>query len=182
MWHNMKSTGTLSCFSWRAHTAYKSIALSCLRSAWWLLNYHSDLTTLHILCSQTPSRWIHPIAYHLLLIHVAALLRNMENMNFKKAQKQYEKNYDNHGRFEPRFAAGDHVFIKRPTPIAHTADRMAHGGYSKLLPHHRGPYWIITVGPEYAKIDQDGALDTVSIYRSIRAAEEERPKMKHTSD
>lgn len=54
---------------------------------------------------------------------------------------------------------------------------MACEGYFKLLPPPKGKYRIISVGPEYAEIDQKGMLHTVSIERLTGAAKEQRPNV-----
>lgn len=59
---------------------------------------------------------------------------------------------------------------------------MAYEVYSRLQPRRTGPYRVISAGPEYAKFDQDGTRNNLSIKQLTRVAEEERTKMEITSD
>lgn len=68
------------------------------------------------------------------------------------------------------------------TLTASAADWMAYEGHFKPLTCRTGPYWAISTGAEYAKIDQKGIWNTVSINRLARVAEESRLNVRVTSD
>lgn len=75
-----------------------------------------------------------PLAHRLHLIHRVALLRNIDDMNTKKTQARYKKDYDRHVHFEPSFAVNHYLFLENHPLMASDVDRMAFKGYSKLLP------------------------------------------------
>lgn len=61
--------------------------------------------------------------------------------------------------------------------MASIADRRAFAGYSKLLPRGTGPYWVMSVGPEHAKIDQDSIRHNVLINRLAKVAKKGMSKV-----
>lgn len=67
----------------------------------------------------------------------------MADMNTKKPQARYKKDYEKHVRFKPCFAASDYAFVKRPKLMASAANRIACEGLIKLLMRHTGPYRAI---------------------------------------
>lgn len=85
--------------------------------------------------------------------------------NDKKAQKRYKKDHNMHIQFEPRFAAGDYVFVGHLPANGIYCRLKVYKGDSKLLSHYMGPYQAIRTGPEYAKIYQYVIPNTVSINR-----------------
>lgn len=67
-----------------------------------------------------------PPSYRLYLINLAASLRKMADKDSKNAQARLKKDYDKHVLFEPRVAAGDHVFSERPPLMEFPTDRRAY--------------------------------------------------------
>lgn len=59
---------------------------------------------------------------------------------------------------------------------------IAYEGYSKLLSRQTGTYRVISVDPEYTKIDHNGIQNTVSINRLVKVAKEARSNVDSTSD
>lgn len=106
----------------------------------------------------------------------------MTDSNSKKAQAQNKKVYEKHVGFESRFAAGDYVFVEHPPLEASVADRIAYERYSKLLPHRTRSYRAIRVGPQHAKIDQNGMWNTIWTNPLTKVVKEERPNVEITSD
>lgn len=86
----------------------------------------------------------------------------MANENFKKSQAWGKKDNDRHVRYKLQIAAGDHFFIEHPPLLESAADRMAYRWYSRLAARHTEPHRIISVGPEYDRIDKKGIESTVS--------------------
>lgn len=85
------------------------------------------------------------LAYRLPLIYRAALIRKIADSNCKKAQALYEKDYEDHVGFEPRFAAHA-TFLSNVAPLMASAeDHMTFERYYELLPCHTGPNWAISV-------------------------------------
>lgn len=75
--------------------------------------------------------------------------------------------------FEPRFAAGDHVFVERSPQIATAVDRMSYEGYSKHLLCRTERYLISSMEPEYAEVGQNDIENTVLITRLNGVVREE---------
>lgn len=96
-----------------------------------------------------------PLAHRLHLIHRTALLRKMVNSYSNNAQGPYKNQYDEHVRFEQRFAKSHYVLIESPPLLASVADCIGDKGHSKLLPRRRPPYPVISGGHRYAKINQN---------------------------
>lgn len=106
----------------------------------------------------------------------------MKHENFRRVQARCKKNKDEHIRFEERFAARVYEFAERLPLIKSAADRMAYEGYLKPLPGFKGPLLVISIGPEYGKVDQDGTWNAILINRHSRVDKEEEPKMEAKSD
>lgn len=87
-----------------------------------------------------------PLAYRLILIHRAALLKKTGNTNFKKAQACYKNDYYTHIRFPRRFAEGNYVFVEGPLLLGPPEDHVAYERYSKLLLRRTESYQVISVG------------------------------------
>lgn len=70
---------------------------------------------------------------------------------------------------------GDNVFLERP-PLAKTAaERLASENYSVVLQRRLEPYRIISIGPEFLKIDQAEITTKVSIKRVTRTTTKAEP-------
>lgn len=117
-----------------------------------------------------------PLTDILRLIHRAPLSENTMDMNTKEAQSRYKKDYDKHGGSESRSAAGGYVFVERLPLKTSAADCTACEGYSSSPPRCKEPYQVISVGPGYSKIDQDGICNTISMRRLTRVTMKAMPK------
>lgn len=101
----------------------------------------------------------------------------MAEENSKTAQARYEKDYNQHVRFESHFTAADYGCVESLPMVTSAANRLACGWYSELLPRRTRLYPIISIGLKYVKIEQNSIQNTVSISRVARMAKEERTKM-----
>lgn len=113
-----------------------------------------------------------PLTYILHLFHAAALIRKAVDTEPKKSEARYRKEYDKHARLEQRFAPGDYEFVESLTLLESDMSSMAYKRYSKLLPCRTEPHRVLSVGPEYDKINQDGTRNTVSTNRLICLSKE----------
>lgn len=123
-----------------------------------------------------------PRDYRLHLMHRKALHWKTAKMSSKTAQAQDEKDHKKHIQLESHLTAGDYIFVERPRLVTIAANFMAFKRYFKLLPRHAGPYRVISVGAEYAEIDQHDTRNTVSINKISRVASEEMRNMEVRSD
>lgn len=100
----------------------------------------------------------------------------MTSANPRRSQETYNADRHKRVRFEPSFEQGHSVFIEIPPLSTSPAERPAAERYTKLLPRRLGPNCIISVGPEYVKIMQDGIESTVSNNRIPRVPRANRNK------
>lgn len=80
----------------------------------------------------------------------------MADKTSKKVQARYKKDYGRQVLFEQPFAAGDNVLLERPPVMASATEHIAYERYYRHLHRSTTPYPVISAGPEYKKLDQDG--------------------------
>lgn len=89
----------------------------------------------------------------------------MTDINLRQAQRGYKRAHDKSARFEAKLATWNYVFGECLPVTATPVERLAAENYPKHRPHRLGPYRILSVVPEIARIIQDGTDNNVSINR-----------------
>lgn len=87
------------------------------------------------------------LAYTARVIYRASVLRNMTAQSYKKVQARHKEVYERRFQYKPRSVEVGNVFVEHLRLTASAANEMAYKVYRKVQLRHRGPYFVINVGP-----------------------------------
>lgn len=116
-----------------------------------------------------------PMATRIRLMWRVDEINQIADKNLWEAERCYQRNQYKKVRFESTFASENYLFMEQ-SPLTTTTDvRVALEYHTKLQSRQLGPYWIITIGLEFFKIDQDGIVNIFSINRVTRTTPPDDP-------